>query len=84
MLRPLVFIAVTNFTCAGQRFRVGDVVPPSVALSVALRFGERFVIVDRPRHRSIQPVAAIAETVTDQPDTPTDGDVDQPQEQKHG
>lgn len=41
--RPKTFVAVVPFRCAGSAFAAGDTVPPSVALNVALRFGDRFV-----------------------------------------
>jgi hypothetical protein len=37
------FVAVRSFSCAGEQFAVGDPVPAGLALTTALRFGDRFV-----------------------------------------
>lgn len=51
-ITPKVFRAVRDFSCAGQHFATGDVVPPSLALQTALGFGEQFVIADTRRTQS--------------------------------
>ena len=41
-IRPKTFVAVIDFSCAGQTVKAGDVVT-GAALGNALRFGDRFV-----------------------------------------
>lgn len=41
--RPKTYTAVIDFSCAGEHYTAGDAVPAGVALTSALRHGDRFV-----------------------------------------
>ena len=78
--RPKTFIATRDFSCAGQRYRVGEVIPPSVALAQALRHG--MATEDRKDKTNIQ-----ADESADQPEATTpdtlDGTPGEPTQDNH-
>ena len=51
--KPKTFVAVRDFSCAGERYTAGDEVPPGPALTVARTHGDAFVT-SRPA-KSTQP-----------------------------
>lgn len=64
--------AVVNFSCAGEHYTAGDLVPPGQALQIALGLGDRFVTADTKR------TAATDESAQD---PTTSAEADTPKEQ---
>jgi len=61
------YVAVVDFSCAGDRFAAGDPVPESVALATALRHGARFVTTARSKRPKSTPTNHVDDV--DNPDT---------------